>query len=521
MSKLQQVRKQNPAKPNRTDKTVEYGSRILNVFKVKKKPLIRIVLSFQNKIYKLQYDLDITRDKLRSKNTENRSLKKQRKEDVKTITSLQKKLERSQKREKKHKTEIDTLQKTNKGLKANLKRHDNSNTPSSAKPPGSKKKRSKIIKPNTKKKKQGGQKGHVGKTFKPKATRTVEHKPDNCNNCGSNDLKVIKTSSRNITEVTKIITKETVCHRNYECECKECGQKGIISDSVKEIPKKGNYGKNVIKDVVLGWVSRTTINMIATNSERNIGLPISTGTIQNILFMIGFCLELPAMGILAELRKSKILHMDETSYSVMGKRFWVWTIHDPYSKLTYFTIRHSRGAGVVSELLPGWKGVLVCDGWKPYKTIKIIQRCMVHILREAKDLAEKNPDVKLMYEKLCKIYADAKKPRSKKDRKAAHASLNRRVQRLVLEFRDHPELTKYMDKLERARPDMFRFVLDPRIPSENNPAERALREIVVHRKIRGALRSLNGVVILGNILTCATTWKATKPDWLDEIVKYV
>ena len=93
-----------------------------------------------------------------------------------------------------------------------------------------------------------------------------------------------------------------------------------------------------------------------------------------------------------------------------------------------------------------------------------------------------------------------------------YASLNRRVHRLVLEFRDNPEITKYMDKLERARPDMFRFVLNPRIPSENNPAERALREIVVYRKIRGALRSLDGVVILGNILTCVTTWSETKSD---------
>jgi len=333
--------------------------------------------------------------------------------------------------------------------------------------------------------------------------------------------KFKKTSSRNITEITKIIKKETVCHRNYECECKECGQKGIISDSVKEIPKKGSFGKNIIKDVASCFVSRLTTNRISENSKRDIGISISTGTIQNILFMIGFCLELPAMGILAELRKSKILHMDETSYSVMGMRFWVWVIHDPYSKLTYFTIRHSRGAGVVSELLPGWKGVLVCDGWKPYKTIKIIQRCMVHILREAKYLAEKNPDAKPMHEKLHKIYADAKKRRPKKEREAAWESLNRRVHNLVLEFRDNPELTDYMDKLERARPDMFRFVLNPRIPSENNPAERALREIVVHRKIRGSLRSLNGVVILGNILTCATTWKATKPDWLDEIVKYI
>ena len=40
-------------------------------------------------------------------------------------------------------------------------------------------------------------------------------------------------------------------------------------------------------------------------------------------------------------------------------------IHDPYSKLTYFTIQYSRGLGEVSELLPGWKGVHVCDGWTP------------------------------------------------------------------------------------------------------------------------------------------------------------
>ena len=49
MSKVQQVRKQNPAKPDRTNKTVEYGSRILNTFKLKKKLLIKIVLSFQNR----------------------------------------------------------------------------------------------------------------------------------------------------------------------------------------------------------------------------------------------------------------------------------------------------------------------------------------------------------------------------------------------------------------------------------------------------------------------------------------
>ena len=46
-----------------------------------------------------------------------------------------------------------------------------------------------------------------------------------------------------------------------------------------------------------------------------------------------------------------------------------------------------------------------------------------------------------------------------------------------------------MAKLERALPDLFVFVLDPRIPPTNNAAERGLREVVVHRKMCGALRS--------------------------------
>ena len=65
-----------------------------------KKLLIKIVLSFQNKIYKLQDECDALQDKLRSKNTENHSLKKQLKESQKPPHHY-KKLERSQKRKSK------------------------------------------------------------------------------------------------------------------------------------------------------------------------------------------------------------------------------------------------------------------------------------------------------------------------------------------------------------------------------------------------------------------------------------
>ena len=36
---------------------------------------------------------------------------------------------------------------------------------------------------------------------------------------------------------------------------------------------------------------------------------------------------------------------------------------------------------------------------------------------------------------------------------------------------------------------MFTFLTDPRIPPTNNGGERGLREPIVHRKVRGAIRS--------------------------------
>ena len=61
---------------------------------------------------------------------------------------------------------------------------------------------------------------------------------------------------------------------------------------------------------------------------------------------------------------------------------------------------------------------------------------------------------------------------------------------VVSEYKDNQILKTFMTKLDNANPNLFQFVLNPNIPSTNNAAERALRELIVHRKIRGALRAL-------------------------------
>ena len=78
-----------------------------------------------------------------------------------------------------------------------------------------------------------------------------------------------------------------------------------------------------------------------------------------------------------------------------------------------------------------------------------------------------------------------------------------------------------MGKLDRAAGDLFEFVLDPRIPPTNNIAEHGLREIVVHRKIRGTIRAAESMEWMGYLFTCVTTWEAQGKDYRKELVKYV
>ena len=55
----------------------------------------------------------------------------------------------------------------------------------------------------------------------------------------------------------------------------------------------------------------------------------------------------------------------------------------------------------------------------------------------------------------------------------------------------------------------------------NNAAERVLREVVIHRKIRGLLRDGKGMKMFGNIMTRVMTWKLRGMNLLEEVRKYL
>jgi hypothetical protein len=59
---------------------------------------------------------------------------------------------------------------------------------------------------------------------------------------------------------------------------------------------------------------------------------------------------------------------------------------------------------------------------------------------------------------------------------------------------------------ERFLPELFTFVGDPRVPSDNNAAERAIRPLAVSRKISGGTRSEEGSHTKSVLATLFGTW---------------
>ena len=448
----------------------------------------------------------------------------------------------------------------------------------------------------TVKKPVGGQKGHKGRTNKPKATEFKTCTPKQCPKCKTTSIKIVKTVKETITDIPPSPPPITTEYTIEIAKCNHCNvtivpkpehaehdsidsklvddavvltRRQLQSDSNKNkkskepvtitplivndknqvkdeefckgmysqfintrnqlkpqidiLPNYGNYGKNIQMLMTQHFLNRMPIRMIADNLNERM-VQISTGAVCNNLSAIGMYLTRPTGKLLDTIRQASVLHIDETSMSLNGKNIWVWIFFDPETSTVLYVLAASRGRNVIQEvLLPDWKGTIVCDGWGPYK-MYFIQRCWAHIIREAKDIAEKHPDDKQaqsmlkylrnIYERACNVKG------SKKKRSHACKLLLRSIERLLAKYADMPLLEKFITKLGNAKNDLFVFVINRNVPSTNNAAERGLREIVIHRKIRGGLRSIQSMVSFGNLLSCAETWKLRGMKYLEEMVKY-
>lgn len=389
-------------------------------------------------------------------------------------------------------------------LQKRLLAYENANTPNSKLrfPP-------RII--NENKKKPGQKQGHKGTTRETAhPTMTLETIEEKCPHCNSKLNKPFKTTSRIIEEIPEPQAVEVIEYKINHYKCPKCSREVIAKSP---IPRHSNFGVNTLAHVtLLKFEDRLPLRKVCSALKRQFNLNISSATVLDITRRVSDKLISEYNKIKTSLRRSKSVNIDETGIRVGGLNFYLWVFTS--KNVTLYVIRKSRGKGVIEEVLgEEYKGVIGCDGWTSYPSYTDkIQRCWAHLLREAKYLAVHNDSAKSLYQGLKRVFRKAKRKRP--------PSKNKLIIEMMqwIDYAEcYKELRKFAVTVKNGIGYWFTFVGNKYVEPTNNRAERALRELIVQRKIIGTLRNEKGSTIMERINSCIVTWKQKDLNVFNEL----
>jgi len=389
-------------------------------------------------------------------------------------------------------------------LEARLAQYENPHTPPSLRRGRNRKK------DNDNKGKSGQKIGHKGVT-RPHAVpdSQIEVTADRCPDCGSELGTPFRIESKIIEEIPEpqpvVVTEYKIAH--YRCPC--CRKEVVANDA--SCPHEGKFGNNAIAQAtLLKYEDRLPHRKIQGTLKRLYRLQISPATIFDFTRRAAEAVQSEYDEILNKIRGAPILYVDETGIHVQGEKYWIWTFTTPSE--TFFVIRKSRGTKVLIEVLTRkFKGIIVCDGWKPYaRFTNRLQRCWAHLLRESKELAEKfeeaiplHDGLKELYEMLTRAIENDPPPEV---RKTLWQLAREALRYWIIKGYSIEEVRKFIRKIDNGFGYWFTFIINPGVEPTNNRAERALRPNVVLRKILGTLRNEKGTSIHERIMSTLATW---------------
>ena len=164
----------------------------------------------------------------------------------------------------------------------------------------------------------------------------------------------------------------------------------------------------------------------------------------------------------------------------------------------------------------GFAGVLVSDFYAAYHHYDgPKQRCWAHLLRDIHDLRALYPEddrLARWADAVHQLYRQgtAFTHPSQQQRRIAQPALERQLLAICQPFSDDSSAVqaRLSRRIERHIKELFVFVAEPAVPSDNNPAERSLRHLVISRKVSGGTRSDQGTERKMTLASIFGTWRA-------------
>jgi transposase len=220
-------------------------------------------------------------------------------------------------------------------------------------------------------------------------------------------------------------------------------------------------------------------------------------------------------GLVEAIRGSPVVYPDETGWRIGGRSAWLWAVTN--RRETVYAIHQGRGFAEAASILgEQYSGILVADGWAPYRCFEqaTLQTCLAHLLRRCHELLEKATAGAVRFPR--QVQAALQHALALRDRRdAGQISLHGlRVARGLLKARLQPRLAgrftnddnrRLAGHLSRYWNALFLFLDHPEIEATNWPSEHAIRPAVVNRKSCGGNRTAQGAQTQAVLMSCLRT----------------
>jgi len=329
-----------------------------------------------------------------------------------------------------------------------------------------------------------------------------------CSSCLKPFKLLPETDNFTLAEIETLLYQVRYRRQRYARQCKCAGKKIITAPPAPRLYRRTTIGNSLwIHLCVQKFLHGMPTNRILKDLALR-GLGISAGTVTDGYKVINDLLEPLYEAIKTFCQGENYWHADETSWRVFSddngkrnsKKWWLWVIAGQQA-VTYI-LDKSRSRSVPEDFFAGSIGILMTDRYSAYKCLSAAIKkawCWVHVRRDfikllavpkfkkwAKNWLIEIAKLFVLNHARNFLWSAGKDSGSdwEQAQKALcdHTDLMQNNWRMELRKCLHKEQKTAMQSLKKHWDGLTLFLVDPRIPLDNNKAERLLRGCVIQRK---------------------------------------
>jgi len=373
--------------------------------------------------------------------------------------------------------------------------------------------------------KQGGQPGHrgAGRELKPsdQMDEIVDHYPEVCGGCEQRFAPEQKRPGgrfgrHQVAELPPIgvLLSE---HRTHQLRCRHCRARtsAALPAEVAGSPFGCRLQAALVTLAAAYRVSRRGITELARDL---FGVTLSTGTADAICQRAAEALAGPHLHLHDSVLEASAVHVDETGWRTRGDGRALWTATTPDA--VFLQIAEHCNREVFDALIgTTYSGIVISDRWNGYSHLHPTQRqvCWSHLQRDfrkhADGLGEQKPFGERGLELTGRVFAAWRcyqHEHHDRDRLQVEIAEIQAELRALLEAASTKKARnrwhrRFANNLLKIWPALWTFATVEGVQPTNNPAERALRAPVIHRKVSLGTQTEPGERFAARALSAAAT----------------